>query len=51
MTRGSDPADTRMMGIVHEALRRDLERVRQVVTTEPYPRVRSAGRSVSTLCG
>ena len=34
MTRDSDPADTRMMGIVHAALRRDLERVREAVTTE-----------------
>ncbi len=37
MTRDSDPADTRMMGIVHAALRRDLERVREAVTTEPFP--------------
>ena len=38
MTRDQDPADTRMMGIVHAALRRDLERVREAVTTEPFPR-------------
>jgi hemerythrin-like domain-containing protein len=31
------PADTRMMGIVHAALRRDLLRARQVLTAEPYP--------------
>jgi hypothetical protein len=34
------PADTRMMGIVHDALRRDLERARAVLTVEPYPRGR-----------
>ena len=38
--RASDPADTRMMGIVHGALRRDLLRVREVVVTEPYPQGR-----------
>ena len=37
MARDSDPADTRMMGIVHAALRRDLERVREAVTTDPIP--------------
>lgn len=31
------PADTRMMGIVHGALRRDLLRTREVLTSEPYP--------------
>ena len=31
MTRDQDPADTRVMGIVHAALRRDLERVREAV--------------------
>ena len=33
----SGPADTRTMGIVHSALRRDLERTRIVLTTAPYP--------------
>lgn len=31
------PADTRTMGIVHSALRRDLERTRVALTTSPYP--------------
>ena len=31
------PADTRMMGIVHDALRRDLIRTRDALTTAPYP--------------
>lgn len=31
------PADTRSMGIVHSALRRDLERTRMVLTREPFP--------------
>ncbi len=35
MTRASEPADTRMMGIVHGALRRDLRRVRETVTSPP----------------
>ncbi len=34
------PADTRMMGIVHEALKRDLRRVRQVLDDAPAPRGR-----------
>lgn len=37
MRKGSEPADTRMMGIVHGALRRDLERARAELTTAPYP--------------
>ena len=32
-----EPADTRSMGIVHSALRRDLERTRIVLTEHPYP--------------
>jgi len=40
MTTVTQPADTRMMGIVHGALRRDLLRTRAAVTTEPYPRGR-----------
>jgi iron-sulfur cluster repair protein YtfE (RIC family) len=30
-------ADTRIMGIVHDALRRDLRRAMQAVSTMPYP--------------
>ncbi len=38
MTRVPDaPADTRMMGIVHDALRRDLGRAIDVLSTAPYP--------------
>ena len=32
MRTASEPADTRMMGIVHGALRRDLLRTRAAVT-------------------
>jgi hypothetical protein len=32
-----EPADIRSMGIVHSALRRDLERTRMVVSAAPYP--------------
>lgn len=31
------PADTRDMGIVHSALRRDLERARRALTEDPHP--------------
>ncbi len=31
------PADTTMMGAVHDAYRRDLERARRALTTTPYP--------------
>lgn len=31
------PADTTMMGVVHDAYRRDLARTRQALTTPPYP--------------
>lgn len=31
------PADTRIMGIVHTALRRDLERAREALSTDPAP--------------
>jgi hypothetical protein len=37
MTKATDPADTRMMGIVHGALRRDLLRARKVADSTPYP--------------
>ena len=36
-TNRHEPADTRSMGIVHSALRRDLERTRMVLTDQPYP--------------
>lgn len=37
MNAPKDPADTRMMGIVHEALKRDLRRTREVLATSPPP--------------
>jgi hemerythrin HHE cation binding domain-containing protein len=38
MTAGTHaPADTRTMGIVHSALRRDLERTRMVLDANPHP--------------
>ena len=40
MTTEAEPADTRMMGIVHGALRRDLLRTRDALTAEPYPQGR-----------
>jgi hypothetical protein len=40
MRTARGPADTRMMGIVHGALRRDLLRTRDALTSEPYPRGR-----------
>lgn len=40
MTTLDAPADTRMMGIVHEALKRDLRRVRRVLDDTPAPRGR-----------
>jgi hypothetical protein len=36
----ADRADTRMMGIVHGALRRDLLRTHDALTAEPYPQGR-----------
>ncbi|QLY29332.1 hemerythrin domain-containing protein [Nocardia huaxiensis] len=36
-TETSQPADTRVMGIVHTALRRDLARARAALTEWPYP--------------
>lgn len=36
-TEAHRPADTRSMGIVHSALRRDLERTRLVLTGQPHP--------------
>ncbi|MFF7212546.1 hemerythrin domain-containing protein [Streptomyces sp. NPDC008238] len=51
-TTGSAPADTRMMGIVHGALRRDLERTRTVLASAPYPGLRQGsalGRHVVWL--
>ncbi|MFJ2032832.1 hemerythrin domain-containing protein [Streptosporangium sp. NPDC087985] len=40
MGTGSARADTRMMRIVHGALRRDLDRTHAALTTEPYPQGR-----------
>ena len=37
MSAEAEPADTRIMGIVHGALRRDLLRTRDALTAEPYP--------------
>ncbi len=38
MTQRPDaPADTRMMGIIHDALRRDLDRAVDALSTAPYP--------------
>src|SRR5215217_2951735 len=37
MAKPTDPADTRMMGIVHGALQRDLLRARDTAATAPYP--------------
>lgn len=37
MSKASDHADTRMMGIVHRALQRDLRRAREVAATPPSP--------------
>lgn len=37
MRTGQSPADTRMMGIVHAAFRRDLTRVRLMLTAQPVP--------------
>lgn len=40
MSDEAERADTRMMGIVHGALRRDLLRTHDALTAEPYPRGR-----------
>jgi Hemerythrin HHE cation binding domain len=40
MTRSDAPADTRMMGIVHAALQRDVSRAREVLRAAPPPRDR-----------
>jgi hypothetical protein len=40
MNAPDGPADTRMMGIVHAALKRDLSRVRDVLRASPPPRGR-----------
>ena len=52
MATAQGPADTRMMGIVHGALRRDLLRTRAALTAEPYPqgrRRRALGEHVAWL--
>ena len=41
------PADTRSMGIVHSALRRDLQRTRMVLSEQPYPG-REQGRAIAS---
>lgn len=49
---GSTGADTRIMGIVHSALRRDLVRLRGELTTAPYPvgaQRRALGRHAAWL--
>jgi len=40
MSTGDAPADTRMMAIVHSALKRDLRRTRDVLATSPPPQGR-----------
>ena len=47
MTTVTERVDTRMMGIVHGTLRRDLLRTRAAVTTEPYPHGRQRGRALN----
>lgn len=37
MTPDAQPADTRMMGIVHNALRRDIARAQSALTRWPHP--------------
>ena len=52
MTALDAPADTRMMGIVHSALQRDLLRAREVLAAQPPPEGRqrkALGRHVSWL--
>lgn len=52
MNATDGPADTRMMGIVHEALKRDLRRVHDVLVTAPAPHGRqrvSLGSHVSWM--
>ncbi len=40
MTTDAESADIRMMGIVHGALHRDLQRTRDALAREPYPQGR-----------
>ncbi|WP_220794456.1 hemerythrin domain-containing protein [Nocardioides pelophilus] len=52
MTKPTDPADTRMMGIVHGALQRDLLRARETAAAVPPPvggQRRALGRHVTWL--
>lgn len=54
MDTRSGPADTRMMGIVHEALKRDLRRARDVLAASPPPRGRqraALGEHVTWMMG
>ena len=43
-TNDDGPADTRMMGIVHDALRRDLARTRAALASPVPPAQRRAAR-------
>ena len=47
----AERADTRMMGIVHGALRRDLLRTHDALTRSLIRRGGSGRRSASTWCG
>ena len=49
-TNRHEPTDTRSMGIVHSALRRDLERARMVLTDQPSPGPRQR-RAVASHLG
>ena len=42
-TQSNQPADTRMMGIVHDALRRDLSRATAALDIDARPRPTSSG--------
>jgi hemerythrin-like domain-containing protein len=43
------PADTAMMGIVHDALRRDLRRTRAALDTDPGPRRRALADHIAWM--
>ncbi|HQR25481.1 MAG TPA: hemerythrin domain-containing protein, partial [Nocardioides sp.] len=54
MKNQDGPADTRMMGIVHAALKRDLLRVRRVLSGAPAPQGRqrvALGQHVTWMLG
>ncbi len=50
-TQSDRPADTRMMGIVHAALRRDLSRATAGLASTPPPPGRSGRQSPPTSSG